>query len=95
LFSRWEWWQKLLAVVAAFPIAVAANATRIVVTGILMANFSSEVGRRFSHDFSGWIMIPLAAMMFWLFLAYLDRLFPVVMQIEPGMRHAAGKHYPG
>ena len=35
LFSRWAWWQKGLALLAALPVAIFANVTRIVVTALL------------------------------------------------------------
>ena len=78
LFSRWSWWQKALALAAALPIAIVANVIRIVTTGLLYQLVSSEAGMRFSHDFSGIVMIPFAAVLFWLFLVYLEKLFPEV-----------------
>jgi exosortase len=86
LFSRWAWWQKVLAVVAAIPIAIAANAIRVVGTGILMANFPGEAAQKLFHDLAGWLMIPLAAALFWLFLVYLERLFPLVHEVRPSLR---------
>jgi exosortase len=81
LFSRWSWWQKGIALVAALPIAVIANVTRVVVTGLLYQLASSDAAMRFSHDLSGLIMIPFAAALFGLFLMYLDRLFPEVQPL--------------
>lgn len=78
LFSRWSWWQKALALAAVLPIAIVANVTRIVVTGLLYQLVSSNAAMHFSHDLSGLTMIPFAAALFWLFLVYLDRLFPEV-----------------
>jgi exosortase len=78
LFSNWSWWQKALALAAALPIAIVANVTRIVATALLYQFASSQAASRFMHDLSGIIMIPLAAAMFWMFLTYLDRLFPKV-----------------
>jgi exosortase len=82
LFSRWSWWQKGLALVAALPIAIVANVTRIVVTGLLYQYTSSDAAHRFMHDFSGLAMIPFAALLFWLFLLYVDRLFPEVEEVS-------------
>jgi exosortase len=82
LFSRWSWWQKALALAAALPIAIIANVIRVVVTGLLYQFSSSEMAHKFMHDFSGLAMIPLAAAMFWLFLIYLDRLFPEVEELS-------------
>jgi exosortase len=82
LFSRWSWWQKCLALAAALPIAIAANVTRIVATGLLYQLVSGEAAKHFSHDLAGVVMIPLAAVLFWLFLVYLDHLFPQVASMS-------------
>ncbi len=42
LFSRWSWWQKVLVLLAAMPVAIVANVTRIVATGLLYQFVSSE-----------------------------------------------------
>lgn len=82
LFSKWSWWQKAIALVAALPIAIVANVIRIVVTALLYQFSTSGAARHFMHDFSGLFMIPLAAGMFWLLLIYLDRLFPEVEELS-------------
>jgi exosortase len=76
LFSSWSWWQKALALAAALPIAIVANVARVVTTGLLYQLASSKAARHFSHDLAGLVMIPFAALLFWLFLVYLERLFP-------------------
>ena len=81
LFSRWSWWQKIMALIAALPIAIVANVIRIVITGMLIQLVSSEAADIFIHDIAGLVMIPLAAVLFWLFLIYLDKLFPEVEEI--------------
>jgi exosortase len=86
LFSRWSWWQKALVLLAVLPIAIIANVTRIVVTGLLTEMASSEAAKTFSHDLSGAVMIPFAALLFWVFLIYLDRLFPEVELVSPNAR---------
>ena len=91
IFSRWPWWQKALTLVAALPIAIISNVLRIVGTGLLYHWVSGEAGRHFSHDFSGLVMIPIAAAMFWLFVKYLDRLLPEVETVSP-TRHLQSQH---
>ncbi len=83
LFSRWAWWQKAMALLAVLPIAIIANVARIVTTGLLFEFASGEAAMKFSHDLSGIVMIPFAAAIFWLFLTYLDRLFPEVELVSP------------
>jgi exosortase len=82
LFSNWSWWQKLMVLVAALPIAIFANVLRIVATGLLYQLVSDDAGQKFSHDFAGYVIIPIAALFLWLFLIYLDRLFPLVEEIR-------------
>jgi exosortase len=98
LLSRWTWWQKGLALLAALPVAIIANVTRIVVTGLLYQFTSSAAAHRFMHDFSGLAMIPFAAFLFWLFLVYVDHLFPEVeavssLEASQAGFWAQGKHH--
>ena len=89
IFSRWPLWQKALTLVAALPIAIFSNVLRIVGTGLLYHWISGEAGRHFSHDFSGLVMIPIGAAMFWLFVKYLDRLLPEIEIVTPAMQQAS------
>jgi len=73
--TRRTWWEKLFLVAAVLPIALVANATRIVVTGLLYQCVSGEAAKTFSHDLAGWVMIPFAAALFALCLGYLSLLF--------------------
>lgn len=82
LFSRWSWWQKGIVLVSVLPVAIIANVTRIVVTALLYQLVSTDAGHKFSHDIAGFVMIPFAALIFWLLLIYLDRLFPQVEDVS-------------
>jgi exosortase len=82
LFSNWSRWLKALVLLLALPVAIVTNVIRIVATGLLYQWVSGEVGQKFSHDIAGFVMIPLAALMFWLALGYLDRLFVQVEDID-------------
>lgn len=83
LFSRWSWWQKGIVLLSVLPVAIVANVTRIVVTGLLHQLVSSDAGQKFSHDVAGFVMIPFAALIFWMVLIFVDKLFPVVEDISP------------
>ncbi len=72
---RRAWWEKGLLLLSVVPIALIANATRIVVTGLLFQYTTGEAAHKFSHDLAGWLMIPYAAALFWLVLWYLEKLF--------------------
>ena len=83
LFSRWSWWQKGIVLLSVLPVAIAANVTRIVVTGLLYQWVSGDAGQKFSHDIAGFVMIPFAALIFWAVLIFVDKLFPLVEQVSP------------
>jgi len=81
-------WENAILLTSIAPIAILANATRIVVTGLLFQFSSGEVAHKFSHDFAGYAMIPLAAAMFGLMLWYMGKLFreEEVMDMSAMMR---------
>jgi exosortase len=79
---RRSWWEKTLLILATLPIALIANSTRIVITGLLMENSSGEAAKKFSHDMAGWLMLPFAALLFALVLWYLGWLFPEEQQMN-------------
>jgi exosortase len=82
IIVRRPWWEKALLLVSVVPIALVANATRIVGMGLLCQLVSGEAGKRFAHDFSGWVMIPFAAGLFALVLWYLGKLVQEVEQVD-------------
>jgi len=53
-------WIRVLLVVAAIPIAVFANATRIMATGLTGLYWSPDKAQGFFHEFSGWLIFLLA-----------------------------------
>jgi exosortase/archaeosortase family protein len=66
---------RLLLLTTVIPIALVANAWRIVTTGLLYRYVSGEAAQRFGHDVAGWAMILLAAGLFALVLWYFKSLF--------------------
>ena len=71
---RREVWEAMLLMVSVVPVALLANAIRIVVTALLFQHFSDEAAQHFSHDVAGWLMIPLAALMLAFVQWYLNHL---------------------
>ncbi len=84
IVTRRTWWEKLVLLLSAVPIALLANAARIVATGLLYQCVSGEAGKRFSHDGAGWLMIVFAAALFGVVLWYLCRLVQEVELVEVG-----------
>jgi exosortase len=83
LVIRRVWWEKVLVVLSALPIALLVNIIRITATGVLYEKVSSEAANAVFHDFAGWLMMPLALAMLWLELVFLKRLFPEMEPSEP------------
>jgi exosortase len=69
-------WEKVLLAVATLPIAIVANSVRIIGTGLLYQSTTDEGMRHLAHDAAGWLMMPLAALLFWIWFVYLRKLFP-------------------
>ena len=78
------WWEHAILLLSVVPIALAANALRIVATGLLYRYVSGEAAQRFSRDAAGWVMILLAAAMFSGVLWYLTKLTREVESLDMG-----------
>jgi exosortase len=49
-------WRRILLVLASIPIAIAANAVRIVGTGLCVQYWDPDKALGFFHEFSGWVV---------------------------------------
>jgi exosortase/archaeosortase family protein len=90
------WWDKLVILLSAIPIALIVNIVRITVTAILTmwAGPDNYAVQKICHDYAGYlIMMPLALALLWLELQILERVtIPVdTVQLRPvgGMRTAS------
>jgi len=70
-----EWWENLVIVLSAIPIALIVNSIRITVTGLLYQVASSEIAEMVFHDLAGWVMMPMALGMLFLEQHILMHLF--------------------
>lgn len=59
ILVRRHWAVKVVLVLSAVPIAVAANVARITVTGVLAEASQDDLSRAVFHDLAGWFMMPL------------------------------------
>lgn len=85
-----SWLKRGILLASALPVAIAANCLRIVGTCVLSEMVSSEAAHRFSHDLAGVVMLPVAAVIFFLTLFYLDRLLketPVIDSTAAFVEH--------
>lgn len=76
---------KVLVILSAVPIAVAANVMRITVTGVLYEVASHNIAEAVYHDLAGWLMMPLAVVLLWAELALLHRLITVPEEEDVGL----------
>jgi exosortase len=88
LVTQRPWWERLIIVASAIPIALLVNITRITVTGILHLTVGTKVADAVFHDFAGWVMMPLALGLLYLEIYILGQLF--VEEEESEMPFAFG-----
>jgi exosortase len=96
LFLRPTWWQALVILASALPIAVVCNVARLVLTGVLYETAGEAVAQHVFHDWGGWLMMPLASGLLYLELLLLARLIIVVPEEATSSlaRRALGKDEP-
>jgi exosortase len=67
------WWQRVVLLASAVPIALIANITRITVTGVMHETVGHQAADLVFHDLAGWLMPPFALALLWLELKGLER----------------------
>jgi exosortase len=81
------WWDKLVILLSALPIALVVNIIRITLTGLLYMAVGPDnhFAQKLGHDWAGYFMMPLALGFLWLELQILERLtVPVeTVQVKP------------
>jgi len=78
------WWERLIVVGSALPIAIFANIIRITIIG-LVRSFGIEDGWIFHlvHDWAGYFMMPLALGLLYVVLQILANLFIEHQEMRP------------
>jgi exosortase len=74
LLLRRTWWENLIILLSAIPIALAVNIVRVTATGIAHLTVGADVGEGI-HKWAGWIMMPLALLLLWLEVTLMSRLY--------------------
>lgn len=72
--TKRPWWDQLIIILSAIPIALIVNIVRIVVTALLLTSIESEVLHKIIHDWAGFAMMPLAMGLLYLELKFLTML---------------------
>ena len=70
------WWDRLIILLSAVPIALASNIIRIVATALLYLAFGQETEwvNKVIHDWAGFAMMPVGLGLLWIELTILSRL---------------------
>lgn len=76
LINEREWWENLIILLMAIPIALVTNITRIVTTGMVYFLFpGSKTLEKLVHDGAGLLMVPLAIALLVLLQYILTKIF--------------------
>lgn len=84
-----DWWERIVILLFAAPIAVFVNVTRIVVTGLLYIAaehtdfITEEMAKKVFHDLAGLLMMPAALALLFLLQYIMAKLVPVVEVSRP------------
>jgi exosortase len=90
-FTEQVMWKRWVIVVAAIPVAIAANAFRVAGTGVLAHYFGEEAAQGFYHDFSGWLVFVVAFLLLLGIGSLLKRPWTQRRALEKGQT----QHHPG
>jgi exosortase len=81
---------RSVLVASSIPVALLANITRITLTGVLHESVDAHVASTFYHDLAGWLMIPLAVILYWFEIWVLSRLLVETKRGASGRLDLAG-----
>jgi exosortase len=85
---------RIVLVASAIPVALVANVLRITLTGILHETVGGQAADTFYHDLAGWLMMPLALLLYWLEIWILSRILVESKFEAPPLRDLIGSHRP-
>jgi len=74
LLNDRPWWERLVIVLSAIPIALAVNIFRITVTGVLFSLEMNDIANKVFHDYAGYVMMPIAMGLLFIEYEILQRL---------------------
>jgi exosortase len=99
LVGEREWWENLVILASAIPIALIVNAVRITVTGV-MYTVNPDIAEKIFHDWAGYFMMPMALGMLFLIQQLLGMLViaedqsPAVVAVRVGSGRPPGQPLP-
>ena len=81
---------RLVLVASAIPVALVANVARIVMTGALHEMVGGHTATTFYHDLAGWVMMPLALVLYWVEIELFSRILIETKHQGPSVLDLAG-----
>ncbi len=72
LVIRRPWLDKVVVLLSAAPIAIAANVARITATALVQEWVGRDLAHHVFHDLAGWLMMPVALALLWVELRLLS-----------------------
>jgi exosortase/archaeosortase family protein len=86
---------RIVLVASSVPVALLANIIRITATGILHDKVGGHLADTFYHDVAGWLMIPLALILYWFEIWILSRiLIETKYEVAPLLLDLGGSKRP-
>lgn len=82
VFGAKHWFDRVLLVASALPVAIAANVLRIVITALCFVYSPAWFAERVAHDAAGWLMVPLAAVLMGAVHWYLRKLWTETSEVR-------------
>jgi len=74
LITKRPWWDRVIVLISAVPLALAVNVVRITATGLIFLAFGTDRWGEQFHHWSGFAMMPLAIGLLYLELVVLSKL---------------------
>jgi exosortase len=81
---------RIVLVASSIPVALVANIARISATAILHETLGQRVAMTFYHDVAGWVMIPLALLLYWAEIWILSHLLIEDQHLAPKLVDVVG-----
>jgi len=75
MVGKRTWWENVIILASAIPIALLVNSIRITITGLLFQVADSEFAERVFHDWAGLVMMPMAMGLLYLEQQLLSNIF--------------------
>jgi len=76
-------WMRWVLLVATIPIAIAANASRVTLTG-LISEYRPDLAQGFFHTLEGWVLFIVALVLLVAFHQLINRIYSAIHRATPG-----------